>query len=87
MTETLNGTRRVIRRVNDTYVRQRDPDSERQEYRLSNTKRAYTNFDTIPLEWLSENYIKRFGLRNWTWKVIMKGIIKENQKVIYEIGR
>lgn len=30
------------------------------------------------INWLSDKYISSYGLRNWTWNVIVGGIIKEN---------
>ena len=40
------------------------------------------NFDKISLQWLDENYKRRKGLRNWTWKTIITGVITEHIKVI-----
>ena len=34
------------------------------------------------MQWLAENFIKKNGLRNWTWKRIINGIIKENIRSI-----
>ena len=34
-------------------------------------------FDYDSLSWLSNNYIKKYGLRRWTWRKIINGIIKE----------
>ena len=42
----------------------------------------YRIYDIDSLQWLAENYIKMNGLRNWTWKTIIKGIISEHIKTI-----
>lgn len=35
-------------------------------------------YDRDSHEWLSNNYIIQYGLRNWTWQVIIDGIIQAN---------
>ena len=34
------------------------------------------------LDWLAKNYIWKFGLRNWNWKIIIDGIITEHKKFL-----
>jgi hypothetical protein len=40
------------------------------------------SYDNQSLQWLSENFIKKNGLRRWTWRRIIRGIIKEHIKSI-----
>lgn len=40
-------------------------------------QKNHSIFDYDSLSWLSNNYIKKYGLRRWTWKKIITGIIKE----------
>ena len=57
---------------------------------LNNSERSLNNCQmqkdkvhyNMKLSWLSENYIFKFGLRNWTWKVIIDGIIIEHVKFL-----
>ena len=44
-------------------------------------------YDNDSLEWLAKNYIWQKGLRNWTWEVIIYGIIKENIKILKADGQ
>ena len=34
------------------------------------------------VNWLSGKYMLIFGLRNWTWRVIINGIINEHLRVL-----
>jgi hypothetical protein len=36
----------------------------------------------MKLNWLAENYIFKKGLRNWTWQVILEGIIQEHLRFL-----
>lgn len=36
------------------------------------------NFDKTSFRWLEQNYVRIKGLRNWTWKTIVEGIIDEH---------
>ena len=38
------------------------------------------NFIYDSLGWLARNYIEVKGLRNWSWKLIIDGIILENKQ-------
>ena len=38
------------------------------------------NFELNRVNWLSDRYVCLYGLRNWTWRVIIEGIISENMK-------
>ena len=44
--------------------------------------KKYWNYDKSSIQWLEANYIRIFGLRNWTWKSIINGIITEHIKII-----
>lgn len=56
---------------------------EDSEQILRQRKNTFYEFDS--LQWLSENFIKKHGLRrNWNWKRIIKGIIFEHFLVIKE---
>ena len=35
-------------------------------------------FEIQSFDWLSDKYILLYGLRKWTWRVIIEGIIAEN---------
>jgi hypothetical protein len=60
-------------------VRMRDISSNRYvEQDISNGRKDQLNHDS--LGWLAENYIIKKGLRNWTWKVIIEGIIEEHMR-------
>lgn len=45
-------------------------------------RRRKLSYDYSSLEWLSNSYIMKHGLRGWTWKAIIEGIIREHQRVI-----
>ena len=34
------------------------------------------------LQWIAYNYVKKYGLRDWCWEIIVHGISKENFKHI-----
>ena len=34
------------------------------------------------VNWLSDKYINKYGLRDWTWKAVVDGIIAENVVVL-----
>jgi len=36
--------------------------------------------------WLDENYQRRYGLRDWTWRKIIEGIILEHKRQIEADG-
>ena len=44
---------------------------------MKNRKKKW-NFDKNSFEWLAENYIRKNGLRNFTWRTIFEGIRKEH---------
>ena len=77
--KSKNGQVRRVKRL-DTNIRIRNKDSSRNEANFSKGKKSAKNYNFIfdSLEWLSRNYILINGLRNWTWKVIIDGIILEN---------
>ena len=56
--------------MEDDHVRARSNDSERIKavFDAAKRKRKF-NYDKTSFEWLAENYIRKRGLRNWTWKV------------------
>ena len=66
---------RTIRKIKSN-VRTRN--SSRHQYFQEKSKQKFYNFDKIPLRWLDENYQNRFGLRNWTWRTIINGVIAEH---------
>ena len=39
-------------------------------------------YDYDSLFWLSKNYIWKRGLRTWTWRIIIEGIIEEHTKTL-----
>ena len=41
------------------------------------------SLDIHALQWLSENYVKKYGLRNFNWRIIINGIILEHNKLNY----
>ena len=45
-------------------------------------RRRHLSYNYSSLEWLSDSYIMKHGLRNWTWKVIIDGIIQEHLRII-----
>lgn len=38
------------------------------------------NFELNRVNWLSDRYVCLYGLRKWTWRVIIEGIISENMR-------
>lgn len=75
MTETVGCKVRSIKKATDTHLRLRKKDSERfKAISSDNDKKNGRNFDKNSFSWLSENYIRIYGLRNWTWKAIIEGI-------------
>ena len=48
--------------------------------------RARRSFDKISYRWLDQNYTRINGLRNWTWRTIIQGIINEHKKLISAEG-
>ena len=79
MTETVDSEVRKIRVTGDDHIRLRPSDSDRvSALFLSDGRKKRPNFDKNSFEWLSENYKRRFGLRNFTWKTMFKGIRNEH---------
>ena len=39
-------------------------------------KNLYMEFKKV--NWLSDKYLAEYGLRKWTWRVVIDGIVKEN---------
>ena len=48
--------------------------------------RVRRSFDKISYRWLDQNYKRIYGLRNWTWRTIIEGIIVEHKKLIKAEG-
>tara|TARA_B110000285_G_C14950056_1_gene526288 strand:- start:257 stop:871 length:615 start_codon:yes stop_codon:yes gene_type:complete len=80
MTETVGTEVREIRRVDDIYIRLRPQESDRVEATFSSEggRKKKRNFDSTSFEWLAENYIIKYGLRDWTWRTIIKGVRNEH---------
>ena len=78
MTETIGEEVRKIKRSDERHVRIRDNDSDRVKETIKPKVRRKRNFDTNSFRWLDQNYIRLYGLRNWTWQVIIDGIISEH---------
>ena len=58
-------------------VRKRGQGSEKYNNQIVKTKRD-KRMEFKKINWLSDKYISSFGLRKWSWAVIIDGIIKEN---------
>ena len=58
-------------------LRKRGRESEKYFQRKVRTKKE-TKFEIENFDWLSDKYMLLHGLRNWTWRVIIEGIIREN---------
>ena len=56
-----------------THEKMRDSSFQKEVSKHKN----HSIFDYDSLSWLSNNYIKKYGLRRWTWRKIINGIIKE----------
>ena len=79
MEDIVNDQTRKIRRMDHDYIRVRQKDSERIRAIFDAGKRkGRFNVDKTSFEWLSENYIRKRGLRKWTWKVIFNGLRNEH---------
>ena len=81
MTETVKGKIRAIRKVDDAHIRLRPDNSERiTSLTPKKIGGRMVNYDTNSFRWLDQNYIRRHGLRKWTWRAIIEGIITEHLK-------
>ena len=40
------------------------------------------NFDKVTLSWLASSYKRKYGLRKWTWRKIIEGIVDEHMEVL-----
>ena len=40
------------------------------------------SFDKVTLSWLASSYKRKYGLRKWTWRKIIDGIVDEHMFVI-----
>ena len=58
-------------------LRKRGEKSEKYFQKVSRTRR-YRKFEIEKVDWLSAKYIMLYGLRGWTWRLIIDGIISEN---------
>jgi hypothetical protein len=86
MTETVEGDLvRAIRRVDDTHIKMRPIESNRVETvvgEVRGSKLKKMNFDKNSFEWLAESYKRKYGLRDWNWKTMFKGIKTEHMHEI-----
>ena len=49
-------------------------------------KNLYMEFKKV--NWLSDKYLAEYGLRKWTWRVVIDGIVKENVETFQsELGK
>ena len=78
MSESIGGKVRKIRQNYENKIRIRQDDSDRVKEVVKHKVRRRRNFDTTSFRWLDQNYIRIYGLRNWTWRVIISGIISEH---------
>jgi len=68
-------------------VRVRPDTSDRAKFEFISKKRSkIRNFDTSSFQWLSENYKKKNGLRDWTWGIMIKGLKIEHLHEIKRLG-
>ena len=81
MTENIGGQSLKIKQLY-SHIRMRGENSERKCPPRIQITRKRALYDNDSLQWLSENFIKKNGLRNWTWRRIIRGIIKEHFKSI-----
>ena len=44
------------------------------------------NYDQTSFRWLEQNYVRIYGLRNWTWESIINGVIKEHLRYLNDEG-
>ena len=78
MTETVDGQERKIKICDYHHIRTRPEDSDRVKAELTSKRKKRRNYDKTSFKWLAENYIRKKGLRNWTWKTIIEGIRNEH---------
>ena len=82
MREIDGDVNRKIKKVIKTSVNdsQRGSNSDRFQGKYDGflESKKHTIYDKDSYSWLANNYIWKKGLRNWSWKVILDGIIKEN---------
>ena len=78
MTETVIGEVRKIRRAEKSQIRLRRENECRANAIMSKERGKRKNIDKTSFRWLEQNYIRIKGLRNFTWKTIINGIIDEH---------
>ena len=72
-----------IQKLDKKLNRKRDKSSLRFDNNSNFSRtRKHRVYDYDSLSWLANNYIKKMGLRKWTWKVIIDGIIVEQIRSI-----
>lgn len=86
MTQVVNGKILKIQKL-ETNLRSRHSCSDYHRYQkdIFGSKRQ-RKYDINGLQWLSENYKKKYGLRKWSWATIINGVIQENLKVLGEMN-
>ena len=62
-------------------VRKRGENSSKYNQQMVKTKKSMS-LEFKKVNWLSGKYMLIFGLRNWTWRVIINGIINEHLRVL-----
>ena len=87
MTETCGSITRKIRRVNNSHIRMRAENSNRVNTVFNTEKRVKKkNIDKTSYQWLDEQYVGKYGLRGWTWRTIIQGVINEHLNQLKEKG-
>jgi hypothetical protein len=80
MIEFTKDKERKVRKLSKS-PKKRAEDSSRFQSNLSSIKsEKSTTFTYDSFGWLATNYEQMYGLRNWTWQVIIDGIIDEHIK-------
>lgn len=78
MVETEGSSKKYEIKQLDTHIRKKRLLPNIEHYKeLLNIKKDVYDYDS--LEWLATNYEREYGLRNWTWQVIIDGIIDEHR--------
>ena len=75
--DTRNKVTRTIRLLKSTHLRCRSV-NERVFDSVAFGNGEQKTFYDDSLQWIANNYIRRYGLRNWCWRIIIAGICEEH---------
>ena len=69
-----------VRMIKDQDLRKRGEKTEKYFIKAGRKIKRDLKFEIQRVDWLSDKYILLYGLRNWTWRLIIEGVIDENMQ-------